>query len=302
MWSVTQGINEKAAKYAREYSVMPLLLLSLVGPNISFSFLAFGGKIIMDPATPYLSCLQLPFDIPQMIKTARAFRAMKDCIEELKIFYRELSFTEGINPYFEQLRFPYCKSFNYDGSLFHFNYEKQIENKLVFIARIINPTDSVIPKNTLIVVKFTRTYSQEAHQTCFLYKQSAPQFYSCESLKGGWYFIVMEYLEGFECYNPSLYSLHNNYLIKEIVQNLHAHNFVHGDLRGCNILIDLKAAESLHPRICLIDFDWSGEADITRYPAFMNHKEVIWAKDASDFLPLKKAHDVHFLDIFESSL
>jgi serine/threonine protein kinase len=173
---------------------------------------------------------------------------------------------------------------------------KQIGEKMVFLAQTISTTHSGIPINTNIVVKFTRSYSKEAHQICFSYQQSAPEFYSCESLKGGWHMIIMEWLEGYECYNPVHYSLSNKSLIREILENLHAHDFVHGDLRDCNILIH---PHGVNPRICLIDFDWSGKENTMRYPAFMNHKEVNWAQGASDFLPLKKKHDLHFLDILE---
>jgi len=292
MWSVTKGLSAQGATYAREYSVMPLLLLSIVGPNVSFSFLANGATILMDPATPFFSCLFLPFDIPQMTKVARAFRAMKDCIENLTRYYHNLSFSAIKNPHFEQLSFPYCNSFTYDGSQILFEYERQIGNTLVFVANTITAHQS-ISQNTSIVVKFTRTYSKEAHQICFSYQASAPQLYSFGRLKGGWYVIIMESLEGFSSYNPACYYLNDS--LKAIVGNLHSQDFVHGDLRGCNILVN---PTSFPPRICLIDFDWSGKEDSTRYPAFMNHSDVDWADGASDFLPLKKAHDLHFLNSF----
>jgi hypothetical protein len=303
MWSVAKGLSVQGAAYAREFSVMPLLLLSIAGPNVSFSFVANGATILMDPATPFLSCLLLPFDIPQMTKVARAFRAMKDCIENLTTYYRNLSFSAIKNPRFEQLRFPYCNSFTHtDGSQILFEYERQIGDKLVFFAHTTTAHQS-IAQNTRIVVKFTRTYSMEAHQICSSYESSAPQIYSFGPLKGGWFVVIMESLEGFSSYNnPDLYYLNDR--LKAIVENLHSQDFVHGDLRECNILVgpnDDTNSSSLPPRrICLIDFDWSGKEDTSRYPAFMNHSDVEWAEGASDFLPLKKAHDLHFLLSFEN--
>ena len=320
MWSITHGLSMVATTTAANLTVMPLLLLSLVGPNLSFSFLATGETVVMDPATPFLSCLFLPFDTPQMTQTAKAFRAMKDCVKNLQQMYCTLqqqklpttsasAAAEGssssASPRTDQLQFPYRRHFSFHGSRVEFDYDKRYADKLVFEAHTTTAPSSGVttipPLNTGLIVKFTRTYCIEAHTICHSFHRAAPQLYAMEELAGGWFIVVMELLRGFDIYFPLDRPLHDE--LEAVIANLHAHGYVHGDLRVCNILVGLWE-DSAHladrrRRICLIDFDWTGKEGSTRYPGFMNHQDVEWPDGASDNLPLQKAHDVHFLNSFK---
>lgn len=47
----------------------------------------------------------------------------------------------------------------------------------------------------------------------------------------------------------------------------------------------------------IIDFDWAGEADVVRYPPYVNHTDVQRPRVASDGLPIKAAHDLEMLAV-----
>jgi hypothetical protein len=263
-----------------------------------------------------------------MTQTAKAFRAMKDCVENLKQFYGTLLQQQQQLPItspaiierssssssssstiiaihrMKQLQFPYRRHFSFLGSRIEFDYDKQYyAEKLVFEAHTTTAFSSgvtMLPLNTGLVVKFTKTYCSEAHTICHSFHRAAPQLYAVEALAGGWFIVVMELLREFEMYFPLDPSLPD--ALEAVVVNLHAQDFIHGDLRVCNILVgpledSADVADRKRRRICLIDFDWSGKEGNARYPGFMNHQDVQWPAGASDNLPLQKAHDLHFLNL-----
>jgi len=69
-------------------------------------------------------------------------------------------------------------------------------------------------------------------------------------------------------------------MLNENWQHLHAQGYVHGDLRPTNILINDKK------EIKIIDFDWAGKKDETRYPIFMN-LDIPWHSDAKPLQPIR---------------
>ena len=244
-----------------------------------------------------------------MTQTAKAFRAMKDCVENLRQFYCTLQQQHPItSPAISesssssvslQLQFPYRRHFSFHGSRIEFDYDKRYAEKLVFEAHTTSAdTAGALPLNTGLIVKFTRTYCSEAHTICHSFHRAAPQLYALEALAGGWFMVVMEILRGFDIYFPLDRSLYDS--LAAVVETLHAQDYVHGDLRVCNILVgpedSLGDVADCRQRICLIDFDWTGKEGSTRYPGFMNHQDVQWPEGASDYLPLRKAHDLCFLD------
>jgi len=50
-------------------------------------------------------------------------------------------------------------------------------------------------------------------------------------------------------------------------------------------------------KVSIIDFDWCGLEGEVRYPYFMNHVTVEWAKGAEDGALLNKEHDEHMLNV-----
>ena len=49
-------------------------------------------------------------------------------------------------------------------------------------------------------------------------------------------------------------------------------------------------------QMMLIDFDWTGRENEDCYPPFMNHIQVDWPEGVEDDKPLKKEHDLIWLE------
>lgn len=152
-----------------------------------------------------------------------------------------------------------------------------------------------------ICVKFVKQYSPEAHRLC-AEKKHAPQLLSYELLPGGWKMVVMEVLNIFEAKSEVAPS--NSYhqftyerdavgknseplrkAIEILVKDLHDKNYVHGDLRDKNFFIKNDAKSGTD--FMLLDFDWSGESGVVRYPMCVNQqvRRPMGAKDGEKILP-----------------
>jgi hypothetical protein len=271
-------------KWCFDKCVVPALLVTLVGAHLSVSFVAHAEQVVMDPATPLLPLLFLPHDRAMMESVARCLWAVKRCVKHLKQFYSELQYSKPTaTDSIERFRFPYLNSVVVDGVAdpVDIHYLSQVGKKLVFRALLQLPTGAVE-----IIVKFTKQYCEAAHRICHEFERGAPYLYHVVRLPGHWIAVVMEDIQ-----ETRLFSKDSDWLIlSRLMNNLHEHNIVHGDLRLGNILISAD-------RVCLIDFDWSGVVEEQKYPSFMNHADIIWPPGASDGLSLRKEHDLHFLEL-----
>ena len=66
--------------------------------------------------------------------------------------------------------------------------------------------------------------------------------------------------------------------------------FVHGDLRGANIMIRNDDMSSDSPTPIVIDFDWAGKETEAKYPSSIN-KNVFWPADVSAKGLIECEHD-----------
>ena len=161
----------------------------------------------------------------------------------------------------------------------------------------------LLPRDDTMIVKFTRTYSAEAHRCMYDYQQAAPRLIAYEALPGGWFMVVMEDLREADgwCHVTQSQRLSSGEceLLKDAVAHLHRHGFVHGDLRPGNVLVRDGSSQPLNgpPRVCVIDFDWAGPLSAQRYPSFMNHAEVIWPNGATDGALIHPEHDLAWLEL-----
>ena len=78
-------------------------------------------------------------------------------------------------------------------------------------------------------------------------------------------------------------------MLKAAVHALHAAGFVHGDLRGCNILVAGSA-------VSLIDFGWAELVGTAKYPYFMTHVDTRWPDGAGDGRLVTESHDLWWLN------
>jgi len=87
-----------------------------------------------------------------------------------------------------------------------------------------------------VIIKFTPTYCGDAHQKLANVKR-APFLQFCEHVESvGMYVVVIDYEDGEQAETPLRDGGHIKQL-QEAVKVLHDANYVHGDLRGPNILI-----------------------------------------------------------------
>ena len=83
-----------------------------------------------------------------------------------------------------------------------------------------------------MVVKFTRTYSIDAHRD-MAEIGFAPQILGFKKLPGDWTMIIMELLEAAVTWHES--SWHSDEKLLEAIRKLHDMGWVHGDIRGTNV-------------------------------------------------------------------
>ena len=180
----------------------------------------------------------------------------------------------------QQLDFPYPTSFTAsDGSgQVHFRYVQRL-SCLCFKGVVQLHGQSVF-------IKFCRSYSTAALQAMAA-AGYAPALLGSEQLVQGWFLIVQEFVDAVpwdEMVDTPVEPL------KAAVRALHAAGFVHGDMRGCNILV-----AGIHSAVYLIDFEWAGLAGTVRYPYFMNHVDIQWPDSAGDGRLVTESHDLWWL-------
>ena len=261
------------ARVLRQYSTCPTLLIELAGPNMSFSGAVFSNVLVCDQLTPMVSLLWQPHS-PLMLQAARCFAALRMALPRLLAYYGSVQSQVSR----QQLDFPYPTSFTAsDGSgQMRFQYVRRL-NCLCFKGVIQ-------PLGHSVFIKFCRSYSTAAHQAMAA-AGYAPALLGCEQLVHGWLLIVSEFVDAVSCdeiVDKPVESL------KAAVRALHAAGFVHGDLRGCNILVAAGV-------VSLIDFEWAGLAGTATYPYFMNRTDIQWPDGAGDGRLITESHDLWWL-------
>ncbi|KAI6006359.1 hypothetical protein EDC04DRAFT_2583109 [Pisolithus marmoratus] len=275
-------------------SVLPCLLLILVGPYIIFA----GATWNLRPHAQTLSTPLLlhshPTDRRNLVVVARHIAAFRKAVKSLKEQYDRAPSSPLMPSSPIRHIFPWPTSFyTPDGSTkVEFQYERPlIDNKLLFFG-----TRQDTQKR--ICIKFAQSYSKEAHECCVTLN-CAPVLLGFNSIPGGWTIVVMEALTD----HTSLFELSQpgsrtpltlsvfEALYKEIwrcLKSFHDNGFVHGDIRDTNIMVsrDRKSVK-------FIDFDWAGKMDDenTRYPCSVNTVEVQRPDDVEGWAPIQKCHD-----------
>ena len=214
---------------------------------------------------------------------AHAFGALRIVFNKLCKYY-ERPTTSG-SP--ERVLFPYPNGCFTDTGVIELTYHTRIDqSKLIFLATALN--------GATVLVKFTQQYSEAAHQYCSR-AGVAPALLGFQSLPAGWYMVIMEYLEPetYRILEPSDSS--NNELvagIRQVVETLHRGGFVHGDIRGVNILTRSQWTSSEGVQnVFLIDFDWAGHEGQAQYPPNINLTSVERAEGVEDGKLIQQAHD-----------
>ena len=270
-----------AAKYAagqarvlRQFSTCPTLLIEVAGPNMSLSGAVFSNVMVCDQLTPMVSLLWQPHS-PLMLQAARCFAALRMALPRLFAYYDSVQSLVLR----QQLDFPYPKSFPAsDGSgRMNFRYVQRLS--CLCFKGILQP------HGQSVFIKFCRSYGTAAHQTMAA-AGHAPALLGYEQLAQGWWLIAQQFVDAIpwdEVVDKPVEPL------KAAVRDLHNAGFVHGDLRGCNILVAASV-------VYLIDFEWAGPVGTATYPYFMNHGEIRWPDGAGDGKLVTGSHDLWWLN------
>jgi Mn2+-dependent serine/threonine protein kinase len=213
-----------------------------------------GERVFVEPLTPLFDFTTHWTNDVGRGAIAAALHAFLNTVPRFEAHY------ERMPAYLQDRTYPYKTDYQ-DGSgqQINFRYTSRFPEKLVFTAR--TGTDN-------LCVKFAKQYSEKVHR--FLAELShAPKLRAVTVLPGGWNMIVMDFSHYVSVEDPTLNPLRDKVKSKvmEIVQKLHSHNFVHGDIRPANILVNLETpANSGSCVIHLIDFDWAGTVGEAQIP------------------------------------
>ncbi|PFH49602.1 hypothetical protein AMATHDRAFT_4757 [Amanita thiersii Skay4041] len=171
-----------------------------------------------------------------------------------------------------------------DGENYSFTYDEHqpLDFHRIFVAQAADRK---------ICVKFTRRYSQEAHRF-WAERKRAPDLIAVNSLPAGWIMVVMEYLEDYDYWKaPPKYVWDG---LVGLVAEFQEHGFVHGDIRGANILIGQEEGSN-ELVFKLIDFDWAGKVGTTHYPSRL-HPAIARASDVVACGAIEFDHDNYMVN------
>lgn len=266
------------------------------GPYLCFAGAAWNNR----PNLQILSVLPFHFhfsDTRLKMMAARQLGASTRAISRIKRFYEDEYHTRNppsppnqSQPQPMQL-FPYPTSFTslVDSKNQSFVYHSHLDNnKLIFRAK---PCDG----SSDLCVKFVRQYSKEVHEYCASIN-AAPKLLGFESMPGGWYMVVMTFIEGYDMLYESE-SLIPTDKIRAVIDQLHQSGYVHGDIRDTNVMV------SSNGHVILLDFDWAGESGKVRYPMNTHYGDDLWRPEgARDGMLITCEHDIEMMDAMSEAL
>ncbi|EPZ31380.1 Tyrosine-protein kinase domain-containing protein, partial [Rozella allomycis CSF55] len=161
----------------------------------------------------------------------------------------------------------------------NFTYKDQIHpEKLLFKIELDDKSNAI--------VKFTKTYHLQSHRL-LADAGFAPKVIYYEEILAGWKAIIMEDVSDYYHHALELSLSAKKNLRFAIETILHANNFVHGDLRNSNVLVNNDQD------ICILDFDWAGQTGQARYPIFINIDENLWHSDVRPGGVIREEHDLY---------
>ena len=253
--------------------LLPCFIMELIGPHMGiYGACTVGGIIHVDKlsVTHWLCCQ--PTNRFAMLQIAKCFKALKTVLQgefNEVCLYQDFPLTFG----------------------FPISFQEQIKRH----------TFKAIYNQKNAIVKFVECYGEDVHQFCAS-KSFAPTLFFCKQVTLHFKMVVMEEISNATPLHDYVHKdgIDKGLLKKKclnILQQMHAEGFCHGDFRSNNLLV---VDEDNDVSLYLIDFDWAGKAGEAKYPYFMNHFQIDWPNGASDGEPLQPSHDLHFLEqIFE---
>lgn len=209
-------------------------------------------------------------------------QALRNALDSLTSFYQKSIPTpmEPLAPFFE------IKDPSSDHIL---ALSPLTDNDLVFIGE--SPSHS----KYLLKICREKKYGIEAHE--FLHGvNAAPRLINVDhdSIYGHW-IVVMEFLEDYLNF-PDFAKVRQDKFdvacarLRQTVEAMHGAGYVHGDLRECNVMVNLEG------EVKLVDLNWSGKEGSARYPLDINTR-LDWHQDVKPGGLIKKEHDIFQIDL-----
>lgn len=242
-------------------------------------------------------------DDSNTLRVARILWALRMALERLKSYYAQVTQPETDKMRYFSLATEYKGS---DGRTVKFEYVDFLKSPgdscNTFLARQCDD------QARMIVVKFVERYGETAHRLLAANKLapallyygdiwlSGPEQHGCGPRK----MVVMEYVSG-QVAADWVDSASDSDMIgvwkamQQALELLQSQTppLVHGDLRLLNIHIaDVQDGvdEGVQKRVRLLDFDWAGEAGVTRYPFHLS-QQIKWPSGAKAYAYITTAHD-----------
>ncbi|PVF91815.1 hypothetical protein CPB86DRAFT_791768, partial [Serendipita vermifera] len=173
--------------------LFPCLLIYYAGPYIGFAGAIWSTKIQIEVLTPFYPLQGNIHQREIRSQVARALAATRRAITALESYYDDLKVRlqvkRGITT---RNSLPYRTYYEVEDQdserrRVNFTYQERIyEERLMFTAQ-----DT---EGNSLLIKFTQQYSVAAHKYC-AEQGVAPALYAAEELPGGWFMIVMSYLD-----------------------------------------------------------------------------------------------------------
>ncbi|PFH48717.1 hypothetical protein AMATHDRAFT_5521 [Amanita thiersii Skay4041] len=313
-FSARQSWIEKHFSHVRDQCCCPMLMIAGGGPWMAILGGVFLDRPIVQRLTDMLwighGSTHSQIGIEYL---ARVLRALKQTLDELSKYYKDLDVPEAfdsnnLNVSYPRF-YPHITSFPEKGDrVVKFKYIKRLQDDIACVAFLASTEDG-----RPIVVKFVTTYSDDVHR--LLATQGlAPNILYCDPIPDAstpssaiytqgprllfkMRMVVMDHIE--DCGPPSDLNVIRQQL-KAALGLLHENGYVLGDLRKPNVLFDSTG------QLKLIDFDWAGRSKPERdgkffdpnyahYPPGLS-QNIIWAKGANDYGLILPEHDLEMME------
>jgi hypothetical protein len=139
-----------------------------------------------------------------------------------------------------------------------------------------------------VVVKFTESYCMELHELLAAHHM-APKILNVSNAPPVWKIIIMEYIDSVPICSLRDHAQSIRASVSNILKLMRENLFVHGDFRSTNVLGVLIEGK-FSGQIVVVDFDWSGQYGIARYPNQMN-TTISWPQGCDPGALLDYIHD-----------
>ncbi|EJU06304.1 hypothetical protein DACRYDRAFT_113030 [Dacryopinax primogenitus] len=295
---------EERMALVRMVSCCPSVLLSVVGPYIQISAMVHLDATVVEPLTDYIT-LQRGSDCPQSIRRiCHIFACIRRLLHTLHEHYKHLKLpptkptgqhspdghsvsSQNDNPYLPCHTKVGGKHLTYKGAL-----EGYPASRHIFEAELDGQP---------VVVKFTASYSAEAHRILANAGLAPPVLYF-ERIPGGLFQVVMSFIQGSTLYDyltdhqPSPKSVQN--IISKTEEGLvllHRAGYVFGDLRTPNLMLPDSGG------FMFIDWDMAGREGVPRWPPNLN-REIFWPEGVKNGGFITQANDLAMLELLRHEI